>query len=126
MRYIELNPVSASMVQDPGIYRGSSYRHNGLGQTDTRITPHSVYLNIDQDETQRQSSYRDLFRHQLDDDVLADIRLALSQGQPLGRDRFSDKICEATGIRLTQKVRGRPTEKHDQQGDAEAQNEFGF
>ena len=31
MRYIELNPVRANMVQDPVQYRWSSYRHNGLG-----------------------------------------------------------------------------------------------
>ena len=43
MRYIELNPVRASMVQDPGQYRWSSYRHNGLGQADSRITPHPVF-----------------------------------------------------------------------------------
>jgi putative transposase len=36
MRYIELNPVRANMVQDPSQYRWSSYRHNGLGQTDVR------------------------------------------------------------------------------------------
>lgn len=126
MRYIELNPVRANMVQDPGLYRWSSYRHNGLGQTDTRITPHPVYLSIDRDETQRKTSYRALFRSQLDDEALADIRLALAQGQPLGGDRFSEKICVAAGIRHTQKVRGRPAGKTDQAGDVETQNEFGF
>jgi putative transposase len=126
MRYIELNPVRANMVQDLGLYRWSSYRHNGLGQPDTLITPHPVYLSIDRDEAQRQSSYRTLFRSQLDDEALADIRLALAQGHPLDGDRFSDKICLAAGIRHTQKVRGRPAEKPDQAGVAEAQNEFGF
>ena len=43
MRYIELNPVRAGMVQDPGQYQWSSYRHNGLGQVDPRITPHPLY-----------------------------------------------------------------------------------
>jgi len=126
MRYIELNPVRANMVQDPGLYRWSSYRHNGLGQTDSRITPHSVYLSMDRDETDRQAAYRALFRSQLDEAALADIRLALSQGQPLGKDRFSDKICAATGIRRTQKVRGRPVGKTEQPGDTETQNDFGF
>lgn len=126
MRYIELNPVRANMVQDPGQYRWSSYRHNGLGQADLRITPHPVYLSIDRDETGRQIAYRALFRSQLDDEALADIRLALSQGQPLGSDRFSDKICAATGIRHAQKGRGRPAGKPDLPGDVEAQNEFGF
>jgi putative transposase len=126
MRYIELNPVRANMVQDPSLYRWSSYRHNALGQTDTRITPHQVYLGIDGNETVRQAAYRDLFRHQLDDDAIADIRLALSQGQPLGIDRFSDQICEATDIRRTQKGRGRPAGKMDQSVDTDTQNDFGF
>ena len=38
-RYIELNPVRAGMVADPGQYRWSSYRHNGLGVADERLTP---------------------------------------------------------------------------------------
>ena len=32
-RYIELNPVRAGMVVDPGDYPWSSYRANGLGVT---------------------------------------------------------------------------------------------
>ena len=62
MRYIELNPVRAGMVQDPGQYRWSSYRHNGLGQPDPRITPHPLYLAIDRNDADRQSAYRALFR----------------------------------------------------------------
>jgi putative transposase len=126
MRYIELNPVRANMVPDPAQYRWSSYRHNGLGQTDSRITPHPVYLSIDRNEIDRQSAYRALFRSHLDEAALADLRLALSQGQPLGRDRFSDKICMAAGIRKTQKGRGRPAAKPEQLGDTETQNDFGF
>jgi len=80
MRYIELKPVRANMVPDPAQYRWSSYRHNGLGQTDPRITPHPVYLSIDRNEIDRRSAYRALFRSQLDEAALADLRLALSQG----------------------------------------------
>ena len=61
-----------------------------------------------------------------DEAALADLRLALSQGQPLGRDRFSDKICAAAGIRKMQKGRGRPAAKPEQLGDTETQNDFGF
>ncbi|MFZ4539811.1 transposase [Propionivibrio sp.] len=49
MRNIELNPVRAVMVQAPGQYRWSSYRHNGLGQADSRISPLPVFLAIDRD-----------------------------------------------------------------------------
>jgi len=33
-RDIELNPVRADRVRDPGEYAWLSYRHNGLGQVD--------------------------------------------------------------------------------------------
>lgn len=50
---------------------------SGLGHTDTHITPHPVYLDIDRDETGKQAAYRALFRSQLDEAALANIRLAL-------------------------------------------------
>ena len=37
-RYIELNPVRASMVPAPGAYPWSSYRANALGGTDPVVT----------------------------------------------------------------------------------------
>jgi putative transposase len=126
MRYIELNPVRADMVQDPGQYRWSSYRHNGLGQADPRITPHPLYLAIGQDAADRQTAYRALFRSELDEDALGDIRLALSQGQPLGQGRFGDRICAAAGVRCTQKRPGRPAGKSNQSGDSDTQTGFGF
>nr|WP_245531964.1 transposase [Desulfobacter postgatei] len=39
-RYIELNPVRAGIVEHPGEFRWSSYRHNGLGEMSDLITPH--------------------------------------------------------------------------------------
>jgi len=44
MRYIELNPVRATMAEDPAHYRWISYRANALGQTSPLLVPHSVYL----------------------------------------------------------------------------------
>ena len=46
MRYIELNPVRASMVRSPSGYRWSSYRFNGQGKPDELITPHPLYLSL--------------------------------------------------------------------------------
>lgn len=125
MRYIELNPVRAVMVQDPGQYRWSSYRHNGLGQADTRITPHPVFLALDRDAAERQAAYRALFRSELDEEALADIRLALSQGQPLGQGCFADQICAAVGVRRTQKKPGRPAGAAEPI-NCESQIDFGF
>jgi len=125
MRYIELNPVRAVMVQDPGQYRWSSYRHNGLSQTDSRITPHSVFLALDPDAAERQAAYRAVFRSELDEEALADIRLALSQWQPLGQGRFGDQICAAVGVRSTRKKPGRPAGKVEPI-NRESQADFGF
>jgi putative transposase len=44
------------IVQDPGEYRWSSYRNNGLGQADPRITAHPVYLALDRDVAERQAA----------------------------------------------------------------------
>jgi putative transposase len=107
-RYIELNPVRAAMVDDPAHYRWTSYRANGLGQVDSRLAPHSVYLELGSTDKQRQSAYRDLFRHHLDKAAIDDIRLALNQNQPLGNSRFLARIERMTGIRREARPRGRP------------------
>jgi len=126
MRYIELNPVRAGMVADPSQYRWSSYRHNGLGQADTRITSHALYQSLGTDELSRQAEYGALFRSELDNAAIADIRLAVSQGQPLGSDRFSEAMCAATGVRRSQKRPGRPAALLEQTNFTENQPDFGF
>jgi len=107
-RYIELNPVRAAMVEDPAHYRWTSYRSNALGQADSRLTAHSLYLSLGRGDKGRQAAYRALFRTQLDRTAIDDIRLALHQSQPLGNARFHDKIEKMTGIRREAKPRGRP------------------
>ena len=112
-RYIELNPVRAAMVDDPAHYRWSSYRANALGQTDSLLTPHSLYLAIGQTDKARQADYRALFRAHLDSAAIDDIRLALNQNQPLGNSRFYAKLEKLSGIRREAKPRGRP--RHEDQ-----------
>lgn len=107
-RYIELNPVRAAMVDDPVHYRWSSYRANGLGLPDPLLTPHEVYTDLGRSDAERQVAYRALFRPELDDDAISDIRRALDQSQPLGDARFLDSIERATGQRREARPRGRP------------------
>ncbi len=126
MRYIELNPVRANMVNDPAQYRWSSYRRNGLGQKDERIKPHSLYLALSKDEASRLAEYRGLFRSELDESAPDDIRVALTQCQPLGSERFIEMTCAAVGMRRAHKKPGRPMVKRDQNERAEEQSDFGF
>ena len=98
-RYIELYPVRAAMVDDPAHYQSTSYRHNALGATDSRITPHVLYQAMGQTDKSRQTAYRALFQLQLDAAAINDIRLALNQNQPQGNSRFYAKIEKANGVR---------------------------
>lgn len=96
-RYIELNPVRAAMVDDPAHYRWSSYRANGLGQDDPLLTQHDVYLALGQEDAARLIDYRGLFRSELDDEAIDDIRMALDQGQPSVIRAFSPASNSQSG-----------------------------
>lgn len=107
-RYIELNPVRADMVRDPGEYPWSSYRANGLGASDPLLSSHSLYLELGDTPEARQAAYRELFRTGLDEAALAELRLAIQQSQPIGSERFLHQIEQMTGQRREARPRGRP------------------
>jgi len=56
-RYIELNPVRASMVKMPEEYRWSSYCVNAWGEQDVWLTPHPTYLALGKDSSKRYYAY---------------------------------------------------------------------
>ena len=126
-RYIELNPVRAGMVTDPGQYRWSSYRANGLGQPDARLTPHLLYLAQGRGADERVQAYRALFRPHLDAEAAVDIRQALQLGMPVGQDRFAELVCARAGVRFNSGKRGRPEGKaKDEMSPIAGQRDFGF
>ena len=59
-------------------------------------------------EKSRQAAYRALFRSELDSEAIAKIRLALSQNQPLGNNRFHAQIARKPGGHREARPRGRP------------------
>jgi putative transposase len=69
-RYIELNPVRAGMVQDPAEYPWSSYQWHAYGQPDPVITDHALYLALGTTMQERQTAYRALFQHHIDENLL--------------------------------------------------------
>jgi putative transposase len=106
-RYIELNPVRADMVRDPGEYRWSSYRWHGLGVSNDFITDHPLYTGLAVDESERRAGYRALFRAHLDDEALDEIRKASNRSLTLGSDRFREQVEAALGRRVGLRQRGR-------------------
>ena len=115
-RYIELNPVRADMVKDPADYPWSSYQVNALGKQSDLCTPHAIYLKLDQDENIRRSRYRDLFKTQMSDRLIDDIRQAVNKGMALGNERFKQEIEQMTGRRMTPMKTGRPKKKVELSG----------
>ncbi|SHM27208.1 putative transposase [Nitrosospira sp. Nsp11] len=90
--YIELNPVRAGMVRHPCDYRWSSYAANAEGRPNRLIRPHYQYLCLAQSDTQRCIAYRDLFKTDLDADVLSQIRDSTNGNFVLGAERFQKKL----------------------------------
>jgi REP-associated tyrosine transposase len=106
-RYIELNPVRAGMVKDPGAYPWSSYGWHGLGERDELIRDHTLYWALGIIASERQQAYRELFKVQMDEEALTQIRKAASRELVLGNERFRQEIEEALGRRVAPQKRGR-------------------
>ncbi|KZY33533.1 MULTISPECIES: transposase [unclassified Oleiphilus] len=107
-RYIELNPVTAKMVERPEEYKWSSYGSNAYGDEHVVTTPHELYLELGSDIEQRCYQYRELFKESLSGSDVHGIRLAEHYCQPLGSDRFKIQVAEKTGQKIGQMRRGRP------------------
>lgn len=108
MRYIELNPVRATMTRTPGQYRWSSYRANAQGEENDLLTPHPLYLSLGNAQARRLEAYKALFKSAIDDEGLKEIRAAWQTGTPLGNDGFREKIERKLKSKIGQARRGRP------------------
>jgi len=109
-RYIELNPVRAGMVVDPGNYSWSSYRANALGLENELISEHEVYLALDSKPTRRRQRYRALFQEQLNREMMTDLRQSTNSCLAFGSNRFKEQV-ETLYKRRVQ--RGKPGPKRD-------------
>jgi putative transposase len=111
MRYIELNPVRASMTQHPADYPWSSYAFNAegkIGLNNYWLTPHDEYLRLGQTDSERYAAYQALFKVDLSTNDLVQIRECTHKGWALGSQRFIDEIELLTKRQATSKGIGRP------------------
>ena len=116
-RYIELNPVVANMVITPDQYRWSSYRYHAWGETNVLIKDHLLFYALDKNVQTRQKKYRELFRHQIPEVGIHQIRQSLAYNYPLGDDHFQKQVERALGRRIGFKERERPKiNEHEEMG----------
>jgi putative transposase len=107
-RYIELNPVRAGLVQAPGHYSWTSYRHNARGCPDALVTEHEIYQGLGKSPEGRSRAYRALFAQQPDEDELLAIRTSLNEELVFGSERFRDRIEQRCRRRTRRGKPGRP------------------
>lgn len=107
-RYIELNPVRAQMVRQPGDYPWSSYRFNAEGERSRLVIPHESYRALGVTDEERRAQYRALFRDELGPDAVDEIRQATNGNFVLGTDRFRRQVEQAIGRRAGRGEPGRP------------------
>jgi len=108
MHYIELNPVRAGMVDDPGSYRWSSYMGNALGEKNVLIQPHPLYQSLSDTGAGRANAYRELIRGYPGDNYLDDIRFTMNRELVLGSENFKDKVERMLNRQARPLKRGRP------------------
>lgn len=108
MRYIELNPVRAGMVQRPADYRWSSHHANARGAPDTLVTAHELYYRLGRSKRERERAYRELFRAQLSNADVEAIREATNKSWALGNDNFRQRVEGLSARRSAPLQRGRP------------------
>ena len=101
-RYVELNPVRAGLVDDPGNYRWSSYRHKtGTDSIDWLYSdPHYRSLGPD--------GYREWVKGAIPSGEWDMIREAVQRGQLTGSGRFVEEVAEKIGRRVEFRGQGRP------------------
>ncbi|MGZ5514748.1 MAG: transposase [Candidatus Aminicenantales bacterium] len=102
-KYIELNPVRANIVTDPGDYEFSSYRYYAEGLYDPLITPNPCFAGLAKDEAARQASYRSLF---IDNGMVNSAKLR--SHLYLGSEAFINRMEMEFGIRNVALKPGRP------------------
>ena len=93
-RYIELNPVRAGIVALPGQYCWSSYRSNAQGMHDDLLSPHSLYLMLGRDASERTKTYQSLFNEELTACCIGELRDAADAEFAVGDQAFLRRVAE--------------------------------
>ena len=111
MRYIEMNPVRAKMVDHPSNYRWSSFRCNAEAEDNPLVDHHDVYLAIGPNKTARAEAYHALVLTLLDPTELRTLRQSINSSMPTGDEHFKKQIESVIKRKIGYLQQGRPA-KH--------------
>lgn len=110
-RYIELNPVRALLVCDPGEYPWSSFRHHAGVALDSLITDHSVYWSLGNTPFAREAAYQVLMGQPLAVSDVAALTETTLKGWAIGSDQFKLALEKQANRRARPARPGRPASR---------------
>ena len=99
VRYIELNPVRAGIVENPLEYEWSSARAHAQGEQDILLT---------QTEVLDTSKWEEFLQGEISEEEYEAIRKHENTGRPLGSENFITKLEKQLGRILHPQKGGRP------------------
>jgi putative transposase len=108
MRYIDMNPVRAGLVNDAVLYRWSSHAHHIGLHADPVVTEHAAYWALGNTPFERQVAYRRLFELNQEASEIESIRYATHHGWALGQPGFADAVAQGAGRPALPRRAGRP------------------
>ena len=111
MRYIEMNPVRAGMVDHPSRYPWSSYAENANGDPKGFLVPHRTYLDLGSAPATRGAAYRAFVGNRLEAAELDRIRYAIRRNDVLGGASFISALESELGRKVVARAIGRPRKK---------------
>ncbi len=91
-RYIEMNPVAASMVLTPEQYRWSTYGWHAWGRPNEFINDHVLYEQLGSTSDIKQQAYREIFKMQVSEEDIHVIKESIEYNYPLGNERFKKQV----------------------------------
>ena len=100
MRYVELNPLRAGIVNRIDGYQWSSMKEHLNGKGKMRLDDVNKHLEID--------DWKEYLREKADEELVKNIRNKTKVGKPLGDAKFIKKIEKLTGKSFTFRKSGRP------------------
>jgi len=110
-RYVDLNPLRARIVADPGEYRWSSCGHRVGRASWPWLDDHPFYLSLGATRAERHARYREWLRGSISEGEWELIRTATRRGQLTGGKRFQEIVEQRIGQRVALRGPGRPAEK---------------
>ncbi|ROZ77535.1 transposase [Ramlibacter sp. WS9] len=108
MAYIDLNPVRAGLVAEPGDYPWSSYGHHVGRRSDKLIAPHPLYWELGNTPFSREAAYGELVRAGITLQQQAALTDSALRGWALGEPDYVEELQRRTARRVSKTRAGRP------------------